>query len=210
MSGRNAWYFDFISPFAYLQLEQVMALEDLAIEACPLLFAGLLKHHGQLGPAEIPAKRRFTYRYVTWAARRQGIELRFPPAHPFNPLHMLRLCVALGSEWPVVQRMFQFVWRDGRDPAREWPSLCEELGLEADEANRRAASDPVKQQLRGNTEEAIGQGVFGVPTLVLGGELFWGVDATAMALEFANDPVAFESDAMRALDSLPEAASRSR
>ena len=77
------FYFDVISPFAYLQLPRMLALrERIAIEAVPIVFGAVLARNGQLGPAEIPGKREFTYRFVQWQADRSGIPLRFPPAHP--------------------------------------------------------------------------------------------------------------------------------
>ena len=81
------WYFDFISPFAYLQWPKVRALMAERDVACvPILFAKVLDARGQKGPAEIEAKREFTYRHALWQARREGVPLVFPPAHPFNPL----------------------------------------------------------------------------------------------------------------------------
>ena len=64
------WYFDFVSPFSYLQCEQLPTLErSIRVRYRPVLFAGLLKAYAHKGPAEIPAKRRFTYRHVVWQAR---------------------------------------------------------------------------------------------------------------------------------------------
>ncbi len=84
------WYFDFVSPFAYLQSEQLASLgPGVAVRYRPVLFAGLLGANGQKGPAEIPAKRTFTYRYCIWRAQELGIGFRFPPEHPFNPLPLL-------------------------------------------------------------------------------------------------------------------------
>ena len=95
MSAPLRWYFDFISPFAYLQWRRLRSDHaDIALNPKPVLLAAILNHVGQLGPAEIPQKRRHTYRIVLWQARQAGIPLRFPPAHPFNPLPALRLCLA--------------------------------------------------------------------------------------------------------------------
>jgi 2-hydroxychromene-2-carboxylate isomerase len=81
------WYFDFISPFAYLHWPKVKAaMSERAIMPVPILFAAVLDTRGQKGPAEIPSKREFTYRHVLWQARQAGVPLRFPPTHPFNPL----------------------------------------------------------------------------------------------------------------------------
>ncbi len=81
------WYFDFVSPFSYLQLERFDRLPaGTEVTLKPILFGALLKHLNQRGPAEIPHKREFTYKHVQWQADQAGIPLRFPPAHPFNPV----------------------------------------------------------------------------------------------------------------------------
>jgi 2-hydroxychromene-2-carboxylate isomerase len=202
------WYFDFISPFAYLQFQHLDGLPGGVPRLQPVLFAGLLQHWGQLGPAEIPAKRRFTYRYVVWRARREGIALRFPPAHPFQPLAPLRLALALGAEPRTVGTIFDFVWREGRDPVADWDALCARLELAPDEALALVADPDHKAALRRNTAGAVEAGVFGVPTLVVDGELFWGADATDMARAWLSDRAAFEDAEMRRASDLPAAVQR--
>ena len=89
------WYFDVISPFAYLALGEIEELaQRIAVTYRPILFAALLEHWKHLGPAEIPPKRIHTYRLVLFEAQRRGIPFRFPPSHPFNPLKPLRLLAA--------------------------------------------------------------------------------------------------------------------
>ena len=179
------WYFDFISPFAYLQSEQLSLLGPrVRVRFRPVLFAGLLAAHAHKGPAEITRKRIFTYRFVVWQARRLGIPLKLPPEHPFNPLPLLRLAIACDCAPAVVHAIFRFVWRDGRLPDLpiEWAELVNQVGLP--DADRRIADSEVKAALRRNTDEAIARGVFGVPTLTIGEELFWGVDATQMAADY--------------------------
>ncbi len=203
------WYFDFVSPFAYLQCEQLQTLErSVRIRYRPVLFAGLLKAHGHKGPAEIAAKRRFTYRFVVWQAARLGVALKFPAAHPFNPLPLLRLAIAAGCEPSAVRSIFRFVWRDGRlgDLPIEWAELMGELDVP--DAAARIASPEVKDALRKNTDDAVARGVFGVPTLVIGDELFWGVDATAMAADFVAQGCRFTDPEMTRVSALPVAAER--
>lgn len=198
------WYFDFVSPFSYLQCEQLPALErSLRIRYRPVLFAGLLKAYGHKGPAEIAAKRRFTYRFVIWQAAKLGIPLKFPAVHPFNPLPLLRLAIAADCEPSAVRRIFRFVWRDGRlgDLPIEWAELMSELDVP--DAAARVASAEVKDALRKNTDDAIARGVFGVPTLAIGDELFWGVDATPMASEFVALRCKFTDPEMARVADLP-------
>jgi 2-hydroxychromene-2-carboxylate isomerase len=204
------WFFDFISPFAYLQLQRLGELPVAGLQLRPVLFAGLLRHWGQLGPAELPTKRSFTYRHTLWQARSAGVAMRFPPAHPFNPLSALRLAIACGVTREAVQTIFSFIWRDGRDPDGEWAHLCQALGLDAEEARARIAQPQVKEQLKADTDAAIASGVFGVPTLVLDGQLFWGADATDMALDWLEDPRRFEDAEMRRMWDIPAAVQRPR
>ena len=203
------WYFDFVSPFSYLQCEQLAGLEDkLRIRYRPVLFAGLLKAYGHKGPAEIPAKRRFTYRFVVWQAKQLGIPLKFPAAHPFNPLRLLRLAIVADCDPEAVRRIFRFVWRDGRlgDLPIEWAELTAELGLSG--AAARTDAPEIKEALRRNTDEAVARGVFGVPTLAIGEELFWGADATAMAADYVAHGCRFADAEMERVDALPVGAGR--
>lgn len=206
-----SWVFDVISPFAYLGWRDLERLPPhVELRLVPVLLAGLLAHFGQLGPAEIPAKRRFTYRFALWRARTLGIPLHFPPAHPFNPLAALRLVVAAGSGRRATSVVLDAVFRDGRDVTD--PAVIAELGrqLGIDDAERAVSDPQVKQQLRANTDWAISLGVFGVPTLVIGKDLFWGHDAFGMALEYLERPASFADREMRAVETLPVGVERRR
>jgi len=201
------WYFDFISPYAFLQFHRLGELEqhfDLRLR--PVLFGAILDHWGQRGPAEIAPKRQFVYRQVHWLARSRGIAFRGPEAHPFNPLKLLRLALHEQVSRAIVERLFRFVWQDGFIPENlaAWQSLLAELSI----ANEAEIARPlIKDQLRANTQAAIDAGVFGVPALVFDGRVFWGDDATTMALDYVADPEPFKRDELRIIN-LPIAAVR--
>ena len=206
------WYFDFLSPFAYLQCAAGLPRlrERLAITCVPVLFAGLLNHWGQKGPAEIAPKRVFTFQYCAWAAARQGVPYVLPARHPFPPLGVLRLAIALDARPEVVDAIFHFIWGEGHDvgdPA-EWAVLAERLGVS--DADALVARPEVKDRLRTNTERAVAAGVYGVPTLVVDGRAFWGVDATAMALDYLDDPAMFERGEIERATRIPLGAERRR
>jgi len=206
---RIDWYFDFISPFAYLAWPAMRQLgQTHELVPRPILLAGLLGHHGQKGPAEIPGKREFTYRFVQFQAGRMGLPLRFPPAHPFNPLSALRLCVAAGCAPDAVQAIFDWIWVQGRagDSPQALAPLARTLGLEDPAA--ALAAEPVKAQLRANYDAAVAAGVFGVPTAVAGGERFWGLDALPMLRTWLESPDLFSQGEYPRLDALPVAARR--
>jgi len=201
------WYFDFISPYSYLQFEAYPELMQTAALR-PVLFAGLLNHWGGKGPAEIPAKRLQTYRYTYWQAGEYGITMRYPPAHPFNSIHALRLAIALDCGYEAVRTVFEFIWKDGRSVTDEWPALIKRLGLTVAAGDALIAGQSVKDALAANGREAIARGVYGVPTFDTGKELFWGLDATDMLLDYLEHPGVFDDAEMQRIASLPVGAAR--
>lgn len=201
------WYFDFISPFAHIASHRLAGLFSHArVRYRPILFAALLNHHGQKGPAEVPAKRIWTYRWCNWLARQHGIPLQMPASHPFNPIPFLRMALARQCEPEAVRTIFDALWVQGKDPASPdvIASLTEQLGL----TPAQVSAPEIKQALRQNTDQAIAAGVFGVPTLIIHGELFWGVDAMGFAESFLRDPSVLETEDMQKIASLPVGASR--
>ena len=174
------FYLDFISPYAYLAFEQLPhALQGLSytVDYRPILFAGLLKHHGQLGPAEIAGKREWTYSQVLWQAHVHGVPMQMPAVHPFNPLGLLRLALACGPNRHVCEPLFRHVWRGGADAAdaSRLQALQQQLAPARD-----PASNDMKDALKAATADAIAKGLFGVPTFAVDDKLFWGFDALTM------------------------------
>jgi 2-hydroxychromene-2-carboxylate isomerase len=203
------FYFDFISPFAYLAAKR---LDSLTTRGCtvnlkPILFAGLLNYYGQKGPAEIAPKRLHTYRQVLWLAKQAGVPMRMPTGHPFNPLPLLRLQLASGNTLDAMQRIFDFVWVQGNIPtdAAAFEALALSLGID----NREALDAPaVKATLRSNSDQAVAAQVFGVPSFVVEGNCFWGADHLEMLHAYLNGDAFFAQNDVLALGSLPTAASR--
>jgi 2-hydroxychromene-2-carboxylate isomerase len=191
------FYFDFISPYTYLAVTQLPALlkETSSTLTCmPVLLAGLLNAHGQKGPAEIPAKRRYTFIDCLRWARHYGVSLQGPPTHPFNPLPALRMTLALESElrWSWIRRVMDACWVEGKDISQQQTLLilAKELNLEGQELWDQSQTPEVKMALRRNTEEAIQKGVFGVPSFLLKGELFWGADRLEFLKSFLKGQLA--------------------
>lgn len=194
------FHFDPISPYAYLAFERLpQELEGLSyrVNYRPLLFAGLLQHWGQRGPAEIEPKRAWTFRQVHWIAACHGIPIDTPAQHPFNPLALLRLLIACApagrtpGRW-ACEQVLRHVWLGGGvadDPARL-------RALQAALAPPRdPQSDEVKRGLREATEAAVAAGLFGVPSLVCGGRVFWGLDALPMLADALRGGAWFDGPA---------------
>jgi 2-hydroxychromene-2-carboxylate isomerase len=203
------WYFDFISPFAYIGLARLDRFAGrLDIRHRPVLFAGLLNHWEQKGPAEIPPKRVWTFRWCTWWAAHQGIAFRSPAVHPFNPLPYLRLSIAAGNTPHAIRRIFDALWTTGMNPADE--RAFAELAHSLDVDPARLGDQAIKDALRLETDQAITRGVFGVPTLIIDNELFWGADAMDFVDAWLADPGIVATEEMKRAANLPAGATRKR
>ncbi|MDR7093337.1 2-hydroxychromene-2-carboxylate isomerase [Hydrogenophaga laconesensis] len=203
-----AFFYDPISPYAHLAFERLpeaLMGHSVQLRYRPVLFAALLKAHGQLGPAEIPAKRDWTYRQVSWLAHHHGVVLDLPEAHPFNPLPLLRLGLATATDDApgdtnryVTELLFRHVWRGGLDAADPARLGALQAQLQDHMAQRGKSwhapdSDIVKQRLRANTDEALALGLFGVPAMVLDGRVFWGQDALPMLRAYLEGDAWFDT-----------------
>jgi 2-hydroxychromene-2-carboxylate isomerase len=198
------WFFDVISPFAYIQQEEFHLLPvDVEVRPRPIVLGAILDHWKTKGPAEIPTKRTFIYRIAQQRALERNVPYKTPPAHPFNPIRTLRLAVAMGQTVEATRAIMRFIWRDGGDvnTPEGWQELCSRLGTPGDDAT--IGTDAVKAALRANTDRAIELGVFGVPTFHLNGELFWGEDATGLFLSFLKNPNLFKEGEWARISDLP-------
>ncbi len=171
----------------------------------------MLKHHGQLGPAEIPTKRDWTYRQVQWLAHSNGLRLDLPAAHPFNPLALLRLALATAAEGnpgrEACGAIFEHVWQGGQDAAD--PQRIAELTRRLAPV-RDPASGEIKVELGNNTDAAIRRGIFGVPAFSVDDKLFWGFDALPMLRAWLLGDPWFESGAWEAPGRIAVGAARKR
>ena len=204
------FYLDFVSPYAYLAFEQLpetLVGISHSVRYQPVLLGALLKHHGQLGPAEVAPKREWLYRHVQWLAHSQGLGLQLPARHPFNPLPLLRLALACSPEADpgapgryVCETIFRHVWQGGLDAvsAERLEALTQQLA-----PRREVQGDAVKAQLKANTDEAIAAGVFGVPAFSVEGRLFWGLDALPMLRAFLLGDAWFDGPGWDAAARLP-------
>lgn len=198
------FYLDFISPYSHLAFEQLpdafMGL-SYSVTYKPVLLGALLRHHRLLGPAEVPAKRAWTYRHVQWLGQQHAVTLQMPAVHPFAPLPLLRLAIACAHGGDpnryVCETLLHHVWHggaDANDPVR-LQALREQLDppLAPDD-------EAVKARLRANTDEAVAAGVFGVPSFVVDGRMFWGFDSLPMLRRYLEGDAWFHGPGWHGID----------
>jgi len=196
------FYYDIISPFAYLYVKQRHLLEGkLDINPVPVLLGGLLRATENIGPAEVAEKRPHTYHFCIWQAEKLGIPFRFPERHPFLSVAPQRLLLEINADWQMVERAFDFVWLEGKDPTLSWSEFCTYLGLAAN--TPKPESPEVKAALVSNTNKAKADGAFGVPALIVNQHCFWGLDTIDWTLDYLERPGMFEEASYAFASTIP-------
>lgn len=210
------FYFDPISPYSWLawtQLPELTERTGARVRFIPVLFAGLLNAHGTKGPAETPAKRAYTMKDAMRWAMKYGKPFEGPPAHPFNPLKALRMCVAIEDDHDrelFAGNVLDAVWARGLDVTKDsiLGDLARRAGLDGERILARASTPEVKERLRRHTDEAIARGVFGVPTFIVDGELFWGNDRVPLVIDYLEGRLSLDRDKIARVLDRPRAADR--
>lgn len=212
---RVRFLFDYISPYAYLgwiEIRQIAERAGVVVEPVPVLFAAMLNTHGHLGPAEIAPKRIYIFKDVLRRAHRLGVPLVPPPAHPFNPLLALRVTTACAPEdrERLMDALFASTWGGAEPRGVDGPSSVSEIlsGVGLGHLLERAAHPEVKDELKRTTAAAIEQGCFGVPTVDIDGELFWGTDSFPFVEEYLAGTDRVDAVQLAAWRDLPSAAAR--
>lgn len=210
------FYFDYLSPYAYFAWRRLPALArqyDCEIDAHPVVFGKLLDKWGQLGPAEIPPKQQWLNQYCLRYAALNGFEYNPPKQHPFNPLAALRLSlkpVSGADQHKVISALFEAGWSRGADLG-DLPTLIDllaEQSIDGETLSGKIIDPKVKDALVNETTMAIERGVFGVPTIIVDGNLFWGndqIEHVALSLS-GQDPL--DREKLTALQNRPRAIDR--
>ena len=184
MASKIHFYFDFISPYAYFAWRKLPALAkkyNREIEAHPVVFGKLLDKWGQLGPAEIPPKRNWLNEYCFRYAALNGFKYNPPKKHPFNPLAALRMSlkeVSGDDQLRVIDSIFEEGWSHGADlgDLSTLTSLLTRQSIDGETLSKNVSESEIKELLIDETTYAIEKGVFGVPTIIIDDNLFWGND----------------------------------
>lgn len=207
------FYFDVISPYAFLAwktLHDLPALRQVKIQPRPVLLGGILRSINSLGPAEIPLKRQWVYRDVMRTARLMGLEMNFPPQHPFSSLLAMRSLIYIQQQHPehlakCTNTLLTAVWQGGQD-LTDWTSIdaCfRQTGLELDAAD--CQTPEIKAALKQATDDAIARGVFGVPSMAVEGEIFWGHDRVGHLVHHLQHGDVLDEATKTSLAQIPDA-----
>ena len=193
MSKTVEFLFDLGSPTTYLAYTQLPAIceqTDSQLIYIPILLGGVFKATGNASPATIPAKGRHMILDLDRYARRYGVPLKFNPHFPINTLVLMRAVTGIQLHHPerfvaFIDCLFKALWVDGRnlnDPATV-ATVLSGNGFDPNEVLALTADETVKATLKDNTEKAVQRGVFGVPSMFVDNQLYFGQDRLDFVLE---------------------------
>jgi 2-hydroxychromene-2-carboxylate isomerase len=190
MKPKAYFYYDIISPYVYFFLKSRKVLEEkLELIPIPIFFPGLLRLQDNRGPAEVAEKRIHTYQFCVWKAQQLKLPFQFPNRHPFASAPAQRLLLQNKADLAMLDKAFDFVWGQGHDPELEWEDFCEAIGLPKN--TPKPQDEQIKKALIDTTQTAANHGVFGVPSIRINEQVFWGNDSIDWALEYLNKPEMF-------------------
>ncbi|UVM52335.1 MULTISPECIES: 2-hydroxychromene-2-carboxylate isomerase [unclassified Pseudomonas] len=193
MSKTVEFFFDLGSPatyLAYTQLPKICEQTDSRLIYKPMLLGGVFKATGNASPVTIPAKGRYMFQDLDRYAKRYGVSLKFNPHFPINTLMLMRAVTGMQLRHPerfqaFIDCLFHALWVEGRsldDPATVAAVLTQN-GFDPNEVLALTADEDVKATLKENTENAVQRGVFGAPSMFVGGQMFFGQDRLDFVLE---------------------------
>lgn len=186
MSSTVIFYFDLSSPYSYLaatQIEAVIRRGRGELVWTPIVLGGLFKETGNVMPASVAAKGMWMVKDLQLWADYYQVPFKMSPYFPVNAMTAHRLIVAAQQQeapqvGALVRALFDAVWAHSLDVTQPevLAEIIAEVGLDADALLAAATSQPVKDKLRENTQQAQAHGAFGAPTFVIDDSLFWGND----------------------------------
>ncbi len=190
------FFFDVGSPASYLAYTQLPALCEAAgaqLVWRPMLLGGVFQATGNASPAAVPAKGRYMNEDLARFARRYGVPFAHNPHFPINTLQLMRGLIGTQLReparfQPLLAALFKAMWVDGRNlnDIAELGRVLAEAGFAPQAMMALVADAEVKAALKASTDEAVQRGVFGAPTMFVGGQMFFGQDR----LDFVREALA--------------------
>lgn len=178
------FYFDFISPAAYLayfELPKIAERCGAEIRYRPFLLGGVFKSTGNQPPMTVAAKGAWMIQDLQRFARRYQLPFVLNPNFPFNSISLMRgafWAEEMGQLIPYCDAVYKAVWAEEKNMGDESDirAVLESVSLDFDAFQEAVTRQAIKDKLRANTDEAVQRGAFGAPTFFVGNEMFWGQD----------------------------------
>ncbi len=188
------FYFDFISPYAYLAHKEIRRIEkinSIKISYKPILLGAIHNLHGIKAPAFIPAKAKHMIRDCKLIAEKNKIKFKFNSYFPIRSLNLMRgVIVAEEDNYKsfYIDNIFDAIWQDGMNMNDDHivQKILKNLNVNPKTFYLRVSSNSIKESFKQKTNDAYEKGIFGAPSFVCNNKIFWGQDRIEFAINEAK------------------------
>tara|TARA_B100000787_G_scaffold60633_1_gene44262 strand:+ start:436 stop:1014 length:579 start_codon:yes stop_codon:yes gene_type:complete len=188
MTKKIDFYFDFISPYTYLAHKRIQSLpKNIKINYKPILLGGLHNLEGITAPAFIKPKLKHMISDCILIAKKNKFDFTWNSKFPLNTISFMRGYLYINSDIRGIylNTIFDAYWKDNLDISNEeiQVGLLKNCKIKKDEFFKNIKDQKIKDELKSATIEAHGKEIFGAPTFIVNGKIFWGQDRLEYALD---------------------------
>ncbi len=187
MNDHIDFYFDIISPYAYIAYKKILKIKDINFKLKPILLGGLHNLAGITAPAFNKYKMKNMQNDCELVAKKNNISFKWNSKFPINSLNIMRgyLCVKDNKKEEYLNNFFEAYWKDDLDLSNEEniKILLKKLKIDEHDFFNLIKNQDTKDKLKQFTQDAFEKEVFGAPTFIVNNKIFWGQDRLEYALD---------------------------
>ena len=187
MNDHLDFYFDIISPYAYIAYKKILKIKDINFKLKPILLGGLHNLAGISAPAFNKYKMKNMQNDCELVAKKNNISFKWNSKFPINSLNIMRgyLCVKDNKKEEYLNNFFEAYWKEDLDLSNEEniKILLKKLKIDEHDFFNLIKNQDTKDKLKQFTQEAFEKEVFGAPTFIVNNKIFWGQDRLEYALD---------------------------
>ena len=187
MNDHIDFYFDIISPYAYIAYKKILKIKDINFKLKPILLGGLHNLAGITAPAFNKYKMKNMQNDCELVAKKNNISFKWNSKFPINSLNIMRgyLCVKNSKKDEYLNSFFEAYWKEDLDLSNEEniKILLKKLKIDEHDFFNLIKNQDTKDKLKQFTQEAFEKEVFGAPTFIVNNKIFWGQDRLEYALD---------------------------
>ncbi|WP_440618553.1 2-hydroxychromene-2-carboxylate isomerase [Candidatus Pelagibacter sp. HIMB1493] len=187
MSNHIDFYFDIISPYAYIAYKKILKINNVDFKLKPILLGGLHNLAGITAPAFNKYKMKNMQNDCELVAKKNKINFKWNSKFPINSLRIMRgyLCVDVSEKEQYLKSFFDAYWKEDQDLSNEEnvKIILKKLKINENDFFNSINSQDIKDKLKELTQKAFEKEVFGAPTFIVNNKIFWGQDRLEYALD---------------------------
>ncbi len=190
MSSHIDFYFDIISPYAYIAHKKIVNYKNIIFNYKPIFLGGLHNLAGIDAPAFNKFKMKNMINDCNMVSEKNNIKFKWNSNFPINSLNIMRgyIYINKNKKNDYLNTFFDAYWKDNQDLSKieNVTKLLSCIKIDSEKFFKSIKKQSIKDELIKLTSEAFEKEVFGAPTFVVKNKIFWGQDRLEYALDELN------------------------